>query len=120
MNCKKEGKEEEMFRILTTIFIVISTLLPLRGSVTLPSLLSDNMVLQQGVPVHIWGKADIGEKVTVRILDQLQKSVADEEGNWQIWLHPMQSSEPVAMTISGNNTIVLKNILIGEVWFAAG
>jgi sialate O-acetylesterase len=115
MKCKTRK-----FQIITTVFFVMTTLLPARSSVTLPSLLSDNMVLQQGVPVHIWGKADRGEKVSVRILDQFQKTVADEKGNWQIWLHPMKSSEPVSMTVSGNNTIVIKNILIGEVWFAAG
>ncbi len=106
--------------IIIALFLVFSPILPVCGAVTMPSLLSDNMVLQQGVPVHIWGKADVGERVTVRILDQSHKAVADKGGNWELWLHPLKSSRPVSMTVSGKNTIVIHNILIGEVWFAAG
>lgn len=60
------------------------------------------------------------EKLIVRILNQTYKTVTDKNGNWQLWLHPMSHSSSVTMTVSGSNTLVVENILIGEVWFAAG
>jgi sialate O-acetylesterase len=108
-------------RLLFCIVLVgLTTMKPANGAITLPSLISDNMVMQQGQPVHIWGKADAGEEITVKILNQTQKTVTDDKGNWQVWLQPMNVSESVIMTVSGKNTIVVNNILIGEVWFAAG
>lgn len=107
-------------RFITSVLFILSASLPTWGAVSMPSLLSDNMVLQQGVPVHIWGQAEEGEEVTVEILDQKQKTVGDEAGKWEIWLHPLESKKAVIMTVSGKNTIVIKNILIGEVWFACG
>ena len=121
--------------VLSLLFL--SFLWPAYSVVTLPSLLSDNMVLQQGQPVHIWGKADRGEEVTVRLLNQVQTTVADEEGRWEVWMQPVKkSAKPVTMTVTGrgvetgpqagigakdgSNTVVVKNILVGEVWLAAG
>lgn len=113
-------KQKEIVRILAAILFAMSIAQPTWASVTLPSLISDNMVIQQGVPVHIWGKADPGERVTLKISDQIRQTVANEGGNWQIWLHPMKASKPLTMTVSGKNTLTVKNILPGEVWFAAG
>lgn len=109
--------------------ICLLLLLPTYGVVSLPALLSDNMVLQQEQPVHIWGKADPGEAVTVRLMDQVQTTVADRYGCWEVWLHPLKkTSKPVTMQVTGSgsasaaeaNTVLVHNILVGEVWFAAG
>jgi sialate O-acetylesterase len=51
--------------------------LSLRAEVKLPSLLSDGLVLQQGMKVNIWGTADPGEQVTVTLGDQQASGVAD-------------------------------------------
>nr|WP_319399055.1 sialate O-acetylesterase [uncultured Carboxylicivirga sp.] len=107
-------------QILTIVSLFFVSTFVTQAKVTLPSLISDNMVLQQGKPVHIWGKADAGETVTVSILNQTQQVEADADGNWQVWLHPLKASESVTMTITGKNKLTIKNILIGEVWFAAG
>lgn len=123
------------FRLVLSVLFLLSFLWPVSGTVSLPSLLSDNMVLQQDQPVHIWGKAERGEVVTVRLLNQVQTVVADEVGHWEVWLKPVKkSAKPVSMTVTGNgigggvragakngpNTVVVKNILVGEVWLAAG
>lgn len=108
------------YRYFTTAILVLSSIWQTNGTITLPSLISDNMILQQDKPVHIWGKANVGEKIIVSILDQTQMAVANDNGNWQLWLHPMNASESVTMTISGENSITVNNILIGEVWFASG
>ena len=90
------------------------------GMVKLPSLITDHMLLQQNAPVHIWGKADMGEKVTVSILNQTETAVANADHDWEIWLKPLLANDSVSMQVQGENTIVIKDILIGEVWLAAG
>src|SRR4051812_45868780 len=46
------------------------------GDVKPAALFSDHMVLQQEMPVPVWGWADPGEQVTVTIGDQKQSATA--------------------------------------------
>jgi len=94
--------------------------LSVKATIVLPDLISDNMVLQQNIPIHIWGRATIGEKVTVSLLAQSKTAVTDVNGRWQLWLDPVTSKTVTKMTVSGTNSITVSNILIGEVWFASG
>lgn len=102
------------------ILCCVGSFVPVSATVVLPALISDNMVMQQDEPVHIWGNASPGEKVVVTILKQRIVVQADQRGKWETWLSPMKSKTPVDMTVTGTNSIVVKNILIGEVWIAAG
>ena len=105
-------------------FILCLALLPLAimAQITLPKVIDDNMVLQQGKKVNIWGEAIPGERVTVKFQRQTKKTVTDAEGKWCVQLDEMTAThKPQQMTIRGKkNTIRLKNILIGEVWLASG
>ena len=91
-----------------------------RSDVELPSLFSDNMVLQQGMKARVWGKADPGEKVTVTLDRKKATATADEKGNWAATLGPLKSGGPFTLTVTGNNTITLNNVLVGEVWVCSG
>ena len=96
-------------------------LFSLSAQVFLPKVLTNNMVLQQGKPVSIWGTAAIGEEITVSFAGQTKIAMTDAEGNWQVKLSSMKaSSQPRKMIISGSNTIELENILVGEVWLCSG
>ncbi len=102
---------------------ILSVFLPGRGihaEVTLPYILSDNMVLQRDVPVNIWGWANPGEKVTVTVLRSESFSQDQSKGEWKVKLNPLAAGGPFEMTIKGKNTIVLKNILAGDVWVCSG
>ncbi|MCD6352442.1 MAG: sialate O-acetylesterase, partial [Armatimonadetes bacterium] len=90
------------------------------AEVTLPHLFCDNMVLQQGLPVPFWGKADPGETVTVRLCDEKASTIADANGRWMVKLPPLTYGGPFRVVIEGKNRIVLKNVLVGEVWVASG
>jgi len=92
----------------------------LRGEVKLPSLISDGMVLQQGMKVNIWGTADPGEQVTVTLGDQRVTGTADSAGRWKVKLGPLNAGGPFTMTIAGKNTITLHDVLVGEVWICSG
>jgi len=90
------------------------------ANVRLPQLVSDNMVLQRDAKVNIWGWATPGEKVSVKFAGKSYNAVTDAVGKWQIVLAPLKAGGPYTMEITGNNTISLKNILMGDVWFCAG
>ena len=89
------------------------------ADVKLHGLFTDNMVLQQGKTVPVWGQADKGERVTVAFLGQVTSGIA-EHGKWVVKLAPMKPGGPYVMTITGKTKIELKNVLVGEVWVASG
>jgi sialate O-acetylesterase len=91
------------------------------ADVSLPTIFSDHLVLQQGKPVPVWGSAAADEDVTVRFAGQTQVTRADLEGKWRVTLNPLTANaKPQEMVISGKNTLTLKNLLIGEVWVCSG
>ena len=72
-----------------------------RAAVTLPYLIADHMVVQRGLPVHVWGKADPGETVTVSFRGNERRSTADALGRWSVHLPPGDAGGPFEMTIRG-------------------
>jgi sialate O-acetylesterase len=92
-----------------------------RGDVKPCPLFGDHMVLQQGMQVPVWGTASPGEQVTVTLGGQSARTVAGPDGRWIAKLPVQKAGDtPVEMTISGNNSITLKDVLIGEVWIGSG
>lgn len=104
---------------------IIFLLLCLLCSVThaqlrLPKLVSDGMVLQRDIKLTIWGWASPGEKITVRFLNKNYKTNTDDSGQWQVKVPPMPAGGPFSMEIAGKTTLIVKDILIGDVWFCSG
>ncbi|MCX6954679.1 MAG: sialate O-acetylesterase [Verrucomicrobia bacterium] len=92
-----------------------------RADVTMPAIFSDHMVLQRDVRVPVWGFASAGEKVTVEFAGQVQSTTAGADGKWQVALtHLSSASAPQTLTIKGNNTLVIQDVLVGEVWLGSG
>ena len=83
------------------------------------SLFSNNLVLQRGVVVPIWGTANDSETVTVLFQKQKVTTVA-KDGKWIIKLKPLKVGGPFTMTIMGKDTVTIQNILVGEVWICSG
>lgn len=92
----------------------------LRAEVRLPQFLSDHMVLQRDAPIHLWGWAEPGEPVTVRLQTESRSTTADALGRWSIFLSPQAAGGPYALTIQATNTLALNDILIGDLWLASG
>jgi sialate O-acetylesterase len=79
------------------------------------------MVLQQGMPVPVWGTAAPGETVTVSFAGQTVRTTADAQGAWRVALKKLSvDSTPHELTIAGTNTLTYKNVLVGEVWLCSG
>lgn len=106
-----------MFRFLT---ILLFGALGVRADVTLPGVLGEHMVLQRGLPVHIWGSADPGESVAVEFRGETRNATADDLGRWSVYLRPGEAGGPLELSIKGRNTIALKDVLVGDVWVASG
>ncbi|THU36037.1 sialate O-acetylesterase [Niastella caeni] len=104
------------------IYILISSLfcLATTGQVKLPRLISDNMVLQRDAKLSIWGWAAVGEKVNVKFKDKTYITTTGADSIWMITLPAMKTGGPYEMEITGSNRIVIKNILIGDVWVCSG
>ncbi|MGN0847584.1 MAG: sialate O-acetylesterase [Kiritimatiellia bacterium] len=83
---------------------------------------ADNMVLQRGRAVPVWGHADPGEAVTVSFAGQTKSTTADATGAWRVMLDPMPASkESRELKVTGAaNAEAYRNVLVGEVWFASG
>ena len=92
----------------------------LQANFSLPQILSDGMVLQQGKPVRIWGKGEEGAEIKAWLNGQDGKTTV-KKGEWSITFDPYQAGGPYDLTIqSGEKTKIIKDILIGEVWIAGG
>ena len=107
----------KLFLVFLLLFICSGQIL---ADVTLPAVIGSNMVLQQNKPLKIWGWAEPGENVTVEIEKNKQKTKTDKQGNWNVTLPEMKAGGPYVMTIKGNNTVTLENVLVGEVWICSG
>jgi len=91
-----------------------------RAEVRLPSLFSENMVLQAGAKDPVWGTADPNEKVTVTLGSTQATATADASGRWKVEIGPLEPGGPFEMTVAGSNTIVIHNVLVGQVWICSG
>ncbi len=117
-----------MIRTALRFFTLPSLLLALAFSLTihsyadatLPALLADHMVIQRGLPVHVWGMAAPQEAVSVSFRGETKTTAADDDGRWSIYLSPGEAGGPFEMNVKATNTINLTDILVGDVWVASG
>ncbi|NIA28282.1 MAG: 9-O-acetylesterase [Actinobacteria bacterium] len=90
------------------------------ASIHLPRVFSDNMVLQREIKVPVWGTAKPRGRVTVQFGKQIKKTRVSDQGKWQIDLAPLTAGGPYEMKIMGQDTIIFKNVMVGEVWLCSG
>jgi sialate O-acetylesterase len=115
-------EEPTLTRRLTWLLALTAFVLalPVVADVKLPAIIGSNMVLQAGMPAPIYGWADAGEKVTVKFRDQELTATTGADGKWSVKLAALTAGGPDEMSIAGNNTLTLTNVLVGEVWVCSG
>lgn len=87
----------------------------------LAQIFSDHAILQRQKPIKIWGWAMPNEKILVTLAGQKREILADTEGGWHVIFDPLETGETHTLLVSnGKQKIIIKNILIGEVWFCSG
>ena len=107
-------------QITLALTALVSISIPVYADATLPALLADHMVIQRGLPVHIWGMAAPHEAVGVTFRGETKSATADDDGRWSVYLSPGEAGGPFQLDIKATNTIVLNDILVGDVWVASG
>jgi sialate O-acetylesterase len=101
-------------------FLMIST--TMMANVSLPNIFGDNMVLQRNSEVKIWGWASPKEEIKLVSgwNNQEYKTVANNQAKWELVIKTPEAGGPFTISIKGYNEVILKNILIGEVWLCSG
>jgi sialate O-acetylesterase len=104
------------------------------AQLTLPRILSDHMVIQRDLPVHVWGRATPGETVSVTFRDENKTITTNRLGRWSVYLKPGSAGGPFEMTVRGipaevasgavdpsvSPAMVIHDIQVGDVWVASG
>jgi sialate O-acetylesterase len=110
-----------MKKNLTLLTCLLLAPLSASADVRMPSLFGDHMILQQQTKNTLWGWASPKEKVTVESSWGASASAtADDAGRWKLLLETPAYGTGHSLTISGTNTIKIKDVAIGEVWLCAG
>lgn len=109
--------------LLLLVLVFFGPSLTAQNKLRLPSLVSDNMVIQQSTLIEIWGWAEKNKNVAISASwdHAVQSTPSDEKGRWKTTLNTPPAGGPYSIKISCNKeSITLKNVLVGEVWLASG
>lgn len=90
------------------------------ATIRLPKIFADDMVFQRDKLIPVWGWADANEKIEIRFNKQLKTTKADKNGKWMVRLNAENAGGPFELSVKGKNKLVLKNVLVGEVWICSG
>ena len=113
-----------MNKILRTSTILVICLLTinLSGQIRLPSVIGDNMVLQQNSDAAVWGWGEPGSeiKITGSWNNDTVKTKISNYSFWSVKLKTPSAGGPYTINIKSNDQVTLKNVMIGEVWICSG
>ena len=107
-------------QVLAAVLILTGFAAAASAEVKLAAIFGDHMVLQRKMKTLVWGTAEPGEKIVIALGPYRTEATADAGGCWTARLGPMKAGGPLAMTVTGKNTVTLKDVLVGEVWFCSG
>ena len=105
------------------ILIIVSCSGPSETTLSVNSLFTDNMIIQQNAKLSVWGNAKSGSLIHVQSSWGVKATTTTNfEGKWSVILNtPAADHEQHKLIISNENqTRVVQNILLGEVWLASG
>ena len=88
----------------------------------LPAIISSGMVLQQNDSASLWGWGNPAERILVTTSwnGKTDTATVNNRANWKIKVKTPGAGGPYTITLKGNNTIVLNDVMIGEVWVCSG
>jgi sialate O-acetylesterase len=114
--------KNKYFKAILLLVCLLFSLENIQAKVKLPSILGDNMVLQQNTSVKLWGWAGENAKITIKASwdKKTYTTFSDSEGGWLLMVNTPEAGGPYKITISDGEALILNNVLIGEVWFCSG
>src|SRR5690606_28109446 len=115
-------KTNTFLRLALVLFIAFNSFGSLEAKVVLPSIFTDNMVLQQKANPMIWGKAESGKQILIKTSwnNKEYKTIANQNGDWEVKVGTPSYGGPYSIQISDGDLTKLDNVLIGEVWLCSG
>lgn len=106
-------KRQRIITIVALLYIACT----MSAKVQLPQFFQSGMVLQRGKPVPVWGTADAGEKITIRMNKFKTVVIADSNGKFKVSLPVMKAGGPYTLMVGD---VVLTNVMVGDVWLCSG
>jgi hypothetical protein len=104
-----------------TFLLLLLAAAPAAADPRLPAIFSDHMVLQQQMPIGVWGWAAPDERIEVRLRAQRISTTADHDGRWRVALAPETAGGPDELVVAGATvTKRFADVLVGEVWVGSG
>ncbi|RNI30000.1 sialate O-acetylesterase [Rufibacter immobilis] len=110
------------FQLTFLLLLLMGGVVSSAGAVTLPAIFGNHMVLQQNSQVTVWGWGKTGEDITVTGSwdNKPVKTKVNNQAQWQVQLQTPAAGGPHTLTVQGYNTLVLQDVLLGEVWLCSG
>lgn len=92
------------------------------AQIKMPAIFTDSMVLQQKMPMLIWGSSALKKaKIKITLAGKTTFTTSDHNGNWKIKFPELTVGGPYILSVSdGKSSVSLKEILVGEVWLCSG
>lgn len=109
-----------MHRFVFSLVISFCVCTTATADVRLAGVFADHMVVQRDQSIPVWGWADEGEKVEIRLGGHSANAVANADGKWMAKIDPLTAGGPHELSVSASNQIVVKDVLVGEVWLCSG
>ena len=122
-NFRHQNMNIKKLSLFCLLFTILSCTGQLFAAIRLPPIMSSNMVLQQASQATLWGWSDPSERFTIACSwkTTVDTVTAFNSGKWKAKVSTPSAGGPYTITIKGrSNTIILENILIGEVWICSG
>jgi sialate O-acetylesterase len=112
-----------MRTILALSAVLITFAAPALADIRVPAIFSDGLVLQRDTQVPLWGWGRPGEAVTIRASwakESAATATTQPDGRWEVQLTTAPAGGPHTITISGDTSVTIRDVLLGEVWLASG
>lgn len=110
-------------QVIVCLILAVILSAPAEAKVKPGALFADNMVLQQQTKaLPIWGTASVGKQISIKTSwdNRTYSTTADHQGKWRTTISTPQAGGPYTITLNDGEALILRNILIGEVWLCGG
>lgn len=109
---------------LFAVFLLASA--TAQAELKLANVFTDHMVLQQQMPIRVWGWATPGKEIEVSLAGASKnmsgQAIAAADGKWFVEMKPLEADgKPMTLSVEGDGgKVELKDVLMGEVWICSG
>ncbi|MGV8135731.1 MAG: sialate O-acetylesterase [Mangrovibacterium sp.] len=114
------GPKRILFSLLIFQFYAGSQVIA--ANLRLPAIIQNHMVIQQQSSVTFWGWAKAGDSVRIKAdwCDEAGLCMANSDGKWRLNVSTFNAGGPFNVKIQADTTIIIEDVMIGEVWVCGG